>query len=100
MKGFLDKRSRPIVRKSALQAMKILGQQYVMGETIDKAIKRAKGPEKKGYTYSYDMLGEAATTMADAEFYFKEYHNSINAIGKSAKNKEVKKWIDDSTLEI
>ena len=90
MKSFLDKRSRPIVRKAALQAMKILGQQYVMGETIEKAIKRAKGPEKKGYTYSYDMLGEAATTMADAEYYYKAYHDSINAIGKSAKNKEVK----------
>ena len=90
MKGFLDKRSRPIVRKAAHQAMKILGQQYVMGETISKALKRAKSSEKKGYTYSYDMLGEAATTMADAEYYYNAYKDSINAIGKNAKSDFVK----------
>jgi len=90
MKGFLDKRSRPIIRKTALQAMKILGQQYVMGETIEKAIKRARSTEKKGYTYSYDMLGEAASTMADADYYFESYKSSVIAIGKSAKSDVVK----------
>ncbi len=84
LKNFLDKRSRPVVRRAVMHAMKILGQQYVMGETIEKALKRAKEKEEIGFTYSYDMLGEAATTMADAEFYYNEYHKAIEAIGKAA----------------
>ncbi len=85
MRGFLKNRSKPVIRRSALQGMKILGQQYVMGETIKAALKRARSFEKKGYTYSYDMLGEAASTKEDAEFYFKAYYDSIVAIGGAAK---------------
>ena len=48
--------------------MKEMGRQFVLGETIDAALKRARGVEAKGYTYSYDMLGEAARTEADARF--------------------------------
>ena len=85
MRGFLKNRSMPVIRRSALQAMKILGKQYVMGETINAALKRARGLEKKGYSYSYDMLGEAASTMGDADFYFKSYYDAIISIGKAAK---------------
>ncbi|UTW41561.1 bifunctional proline dehydrogenase/L-glutamate gamma-semialdehyde dehydrogenase PutA [bacterium SCSIO 12844] len=83
LKSFLSKRSRPVVRSAVKHAMKVLGKQYVMGETINAALKRARQYEKQGYRYSYDMLGEAARTMGDAEFYFKEYTDAINAIGKS-----------------
>ena len=90
LKGFLDKRSRPVVRRAVMHAMKVLGQQYVMGETIAKALKRAKDKEKMGFTYSYDMLGEAATTMADAQFYYQEYYQAIDAIGKAADKENVR----------
>ncbi|MCF6807812.1 bifunctional proline dehydrogenase/L-glutamate gamma-semialdehyde dehydrogenase PutA [Thiotrichales bacterium 19S9-12] len=87
LKTFLNKRSRPVIRRAVKHAMKVLGKQYVMGETIDKALKRAKPMEKNGYRYSYDMLGEAARTMKDAEFYYKEYYDAINAIGNSSSAK-------------
>lgn len=90
LKGFLDKRSRPVVRRAVMHAMKVLGQQYVMGETIDKALKRAQEKEAMGFTYSYDMLGEAATTKADAEYYYNEYRQAIDAIGFSATKNSVR----------
>ena len=64
--------------------MQIMGTQFVMGTTIDKALERAQDPEKKGYRYSYDMLGEAARTAADAQRYFDSYRNAIEAIGRAA----------------
>ena len=90
-KNFLDKRSRPVIRRAVMQAMKILGQQYVMGETIEKVLKRAKEKEKQGFSYSYDMLGEAAVTMADADFYDRAYQQAIEAIGKAATEQSVRK---------
>ena len=71
---------RPII----LQGMKIIGKQYVMGTTIDAALKRAKSFESRGYRYSYDMLGEAARTREDAEKYFQSYLNAIQAIGQAS----------------
>jgi len=74
----------PVVREAVGQAMKILGRQFVMGRTIESALERAKGAEAKGYTYSYDMLGEAARTAADAERYFDAYQTAIARIGAAA----------------
>ena len=59
----------PVVRTAVGQAMKLMGRQFVLGETIDAAMDRARALEAKGYTYSYDMLGEAARTDADAARY-------------------------------
>ena len=84
MSRFVENRSKPIIRSSVMQGMKILGQQYVMGETINSAIKRARKHERRGYTYSYDMLGEAATTMLDADDYFEAYKSSIISIGRAS----------------
>jgi len=74
----------PIVRRAMLQAMKIMGQQFVMGRTIDEALARAAELEKLGYRHSYDMLGEGARTAEDAENYFANYEMAINAIGRAA----------------
>src|SRR3546814_11633196 len=60
-----------------------------MGRTSGEALERAKANEKKGYRYSYDMLGEAAHTAEDAERYFEAYRKAIAAIGKVAKGKGV-----------
>ena len=74
----------PVVRQATLQAMKIMGQQFVMGRTIDEALARAKGDEENGYRHSFDMLGEGARTLDDAARYFAAYESAIGSIGKQA----------------
>ncbi|WP_440995753.1 bifunctional proline dehydrogenase/L-glutamate gamma-semialdehyde dehydrogenase PutA [Arhodomonas sp. SL1] len=71
----------PVIRQAVRQAMRIMGRQFVMGRTIDEALKRARSLEKQGYRYSYDMLGEAARTDADALRYYEDYRGAIEAIG-------------------
>ncbi len=84
LRNMVQKSGEPMIRSAVTQAMRILGRQFVMGRTIGEALDRARAKEKKGYRYSYDMLGEAARTMADAERYFRSYRNAIAAIGKVA----------------
>ncbi|HRP97971.1 MAG TPA: bifunctional proline dehydrogenase/L-glutamate gamma-semialdehyde dehydrogenase PutA, partial [Rhodocyclaceae bacterium] len=72
----------PMIREAVNQAMRIMGRQFVMGRTIDEALERARAFERKGYRYSYDMLGEAARTMADADRFFDSYRGAIAAIGR------------------
>ncbi|MXO65913.1 bifunctional proline dehydrogenase/L-glutamate gamma-semialdehyde dehydrogenase PutA [Altericroceibacterium endophyticum] len=67
----------PVIRRATLQAMRILGGQFVFGRTIDEAIQRGKPEVKKGLTHSYDMLGEAAMTFEDAERYRQSYKSAI-----------------------
>ncbi len=72
----------PVVRAALRQAMRILGQQFVMGETIESALQRsAESPE---FNYSFDMLGEAALTAADARRYFTAYAHAIETVGRSS----------------
>ena len=77
----------PLVRRGMEYAMGLLGQQFVMGETIEEALQRSEAPARRGYTHSFDMLGEAAATHADAERYFRAYTGAIHAIGKAAAGK-------------
>ena len=79
----------PVIRQAVLHAMKIMGQQFVMGRNIGDALDRAKEQEKIGYRYSYDMLGEGARTMEDAERYFESYAKAIDAIGQAAAGRGV-----------
>ena len=74
----------PVVRESVNQAMRIMGRQFVMGREIEGAIDRAAKWEKRGYSYSYDMLGEAARTADDANGYFRRYKHAIRKIGENA----------------
>jgi len=75
-----------VIRPIILQMMKAIGNQFVMGQTIEAALKRAQSLEEHGYRYSYDMLGEAARTKQDAAHYFDAYVHAIEAIGQSAKS--------------
>ena len=84
LRNMVQKSGEPVIRRAVTQAMRILGKQFVMGRSIEEALERAKANEKKGYRYSYDMLGEAAHTQADAERYFQAYRKAIAAIGKVA----------------
>jgi len=87
LKKTLGRMGEPVIRRAMNIAMKVMGKQFVMGETIQDAVKRAQEKEKIGYVYSYDMLGEGARTARDAERYYKSYENAIDVIGKAAKGK-------------
>ncbi len=85
LRGLIRRMGEPVVRTAVGQSMRILGRQFVLGQTIDEGMKNARDLEKKGYTYSYDMLGEAARTDADAVRYQEAYAKAITAIAKQAK---------------
>ena len=85
LKKTIGRLGEPVIRKSMNYAMKIMGKQFVMGETIEQATIRAATKEQQGYVYSYDMLGEGARTMKDAERYLISYQNAIEEIGKVAR---------------
>ncbi|MBI5128830.1 MAG: bifunctional proline dehydrogenase/L-glutamate gamma-semialdehyde dehydrogenase PutA [Rhodopseudomonas palustris] len=76
----------PAVRAATRQAMRLIGNHFVLGETIDAALARAQAQGSGGVRYSYDMLGEGARTRADAERYFDAYAQAIDAIGRAAGN--------------
>lgn len=86
LKKFFSRNSEPVIRKAVKHAMRIMGKQFVMGETIEGALKRAKISEKIGFRHSYDMLGEAARTEEDALRYKESYAQAIHAIGQVSKN--------------
>ena len=77
----------PAVRQGVRQAMRYLGHQFVLGQNIDEALKRARTLEAKGYRHSYDMLGEGARNWDDARRYAKSYADAIETIGRAAGNK-------------
>ncbi len=74
-----------VVRGGVAYAMRMLGKQFVTGQTIEEAIGVARSRESAGYRYTYDMLGEAALTDEDARAYFESYRHAIEAIGKDAR---------------
>ncbi len=78
-----NKVGEPIVRASLKQGMKLMAEQFVMGRDINEALLRSVSSDQKNYRYSFDMLGEAAMTAADAERYFDAYQLAIQAIGRS-----------------
>ena len=79
----------PVIRQAVTQAMRIMGRQFVLGRTIAEALDRARQDEAAGYRHSYDMLGEAARTMADADRYLDAYSEAIAAIGRAGAGRGV-----------
>ncbi|MEM1306498.1 MAG: proline dehydrogenase family protein, partial [Pseudomonadota bacterium] len=84
LRGFVKRVGEPVVRVAVGRAMRILGEQFVLGETIEDGVRKARANEQRGVTYSYDMLGEAARTAADADRYFDAYAHAIRTAGQSA----------------
>jgi RHH-type proline utilization regulon transcriptional repressor/proline dehydrogenase/delta 1-pyrroline-5-carboxylate dehydrogenase len=85
--GNLSKRlGLPAVRTATRQAMRVMGNHFVLGQTIEEALKRARSGSGKLYRYSFDMLGEGARTQGDADRYYASYADAIGAIGRSAGN--------------
>ena len=83
------KGGEPLIRKGVELAMRLLGEQFVTGQTIDEALARARPFEARGYCYSFDMLGEAATTQADALRYLASYERAIHAIGQANRGRGI-----------
>jgi len=84
LKRLLSRAGEPFVRQAVGAAMRLMGEIFVMGRTIDEAIRRMEKKENAGFTASFDMLGEAARTFPDAERYFRSYEDAIRAVGKVA----------------
>ena len=84
LKRLLARAGEPFVRQAVGAAMRLMGEIFVMGRTIDEAIRRMEKKENSGFTASFDMLGEAARTFPDAERYFQSYEGAIRAVGKVA----------------
>ena len=89
LQDFFVRHSTGLIRKIIRYAMCVLGNYFVMGENIRDAEVRALKSEEQGYRYSYDMLGEAARTEADALFYLQKYRESIESIGKMKPTKSL-----------
>ncbi|RTE87698.1 MULTISPECIES: bifunctional proline dehydrogenase/L-glutamate gamma-semialdehyde dehydrogenase PutA [Gammaproteobacteria] len=70
----------PVVRKATYAAMQLMGKQFVLGRTIEEALKNSREKRDLGYTHAYDMLGEAALTMKDADRFRQAYVDSINKV--------------------
>ena len=90
LRSAIRRLGEPVIRTAVSRAMREMGNQFVLGETIASAMKRASRSEAKGYTYSYDMLGEAARTDEDAQRYFEAYRNAIRAIASAAKHDDIR----------
>ncbi len=79
----------PVIRAAVVEAMKQMGRHFVLGRTIDEAMTRARPLEARGYTISYDMLGEAARTMADADRYYESYRGALGRLATVAGHDDV-----------
>src|SRR6056297_458668 len=90
LRGAVKRLGEPVIRTAVGRAMKEMGRQFVLGESIEGAMKRAAGMEAKGYTYSYDMLGEAAKTDADAMRYHLAYSRAISAIAAACTHADIR----------
>jgi RHH-type proline utilization regulon transcriptional repressor/proline dehydrogenase/delta 1-pyrroline-5-carboxylate dehydrogenase len=90
LRAAIKRLGEPVIRTAVGRAMKEMGRQFVLGETIEGAMERAAGMEKKGYTYSYDMLGEAARTDGDATRYHLSYSRAISAIANACTHKDIR----------
>ncbi len=87
LRRLVTRSGEPVIRQAVTYAMRILGRQFVLGRTIEEAMKEAKPWRDKGYRFSFDMLGEAAYTAKDARRYYDSYRDALHAIAKAAPDK-------------
>jgi len=81
-KHLISRLGEPVIRTAIMQAMKLMGRQFVLGRTLEDAFKHSRSDS----SYTFDMLGEAALTQADAERFFSAYHNAIATLGQRPEN--------------
>jgi len=90
LRGMVKRLGEPVVRTAVAQAMKELGAQFVLGRTMLEATKCGQKMQKQGYTYSFDMLGEAARTAADAERYMQAYSQAITDLASHCEHDDIR----------
>ena len=83
MRAVLKRLGEPVIRSAIRRAMREMGRQFVLGQDIDQALSRGRTKTSQGFTYSFDMLGEAALTASDAERYFTSYSSAISRIASA-----------------
>jgi RHH-type transcriptional regulator, proline utilization regulon repressor / proline dehydrogenase / delta 1-pyrroline-5-carboxylate dehydrogenase len=83
LKRLVARSGEPVIRQAITYAMRVLGQQFVLGRTIREALNEARPRIKEGYRFSFDMLGEAACTRADATRYSAAYRDSLDALANA-----------------
>lgn len=88
--GAVKRLGEPVIRVAVKQAMKELGSEFVLGRTIKEAIERGQKQQKMGFTFSYDMLGEAALTSSDAQKFFDAYEKAIADLAKECKSDDIR----------
>jgi len=90
LRGAVRRLGEPVIRTAVGRAMREMGRQFVLGETVESAMRRAAGMEARGYSYSYDMLGEAARTDADARHYHAAYAAAIATLARAADKGDIR----------
>ena len=89
LRRIVGRGGEPLIRKGVDLAMRLMGEQFVTGQTIEEALEHAREREARGFRFSYDMLGEAALTAEDAQRYFAAYEQAIDAIGAAAASRGI-----------
>ncbi|WP_323992787.1 bifunctional proline dehydrogenase/L-glutamate gamma-semialdehyde dehydrogenase PutA [Nguyenibacter sp. L1] len=100
LRRLLARGGEPLIRRAVDVAIRMMGEQFVCGETIDAALRASRARHDRGFRYSFDMLGEAALTEADAGRYFRDYETALHAIGRSAQNATARDILDRDGLSI
>src|SRR6056300_736717 len=90
LRNAVKRLGEPVIRTAVARAMREMGRQFVLGQTMPDAMARAAKQEAKGYSYSYDMLGEAAMTMADADAFFASYKTAIAKITPRCRAEDIR----------
>ncbi|CCV07483.1 fused DNA-binding transcriptional regulator; proline dehydrogenase; pyrroline-5-carboxylate dehydrogenase [Mesorhizobium metallidurans STM 2683] len=90
LRAMVRRLGEPVIRKAVAAAMREMGEQFVLGRTIAEAVKRGRPMTQKGYLYSFDMLGEAARTEADALRYLKAYADAISSLDAGANGPDIR----------
>ncbi|MCQ0970013.1 bifunctional proline dehydrogenase/L-glutamate gamma-semialdehyde dehydrogenase PutA [Paracoccus sp. TK19116] len=90
LRNAVKRLGEPVIRTAVHRAMREMGQQFVLGETAQAAIKRGRDRVAQGFTYSFDMLGEAARTEADARAYLKAYEDAIRALARQTNKPDIR----------
>ncbi|HEY4544950.1 MAG TPA: bifunctional proline dehydrogenase/L-glutamate gamma-semialdehyde dehydrogenase PutA [Pedomonas sp.] len=98
LKKLITRMGEPFIRTGVAAAMRVMGEQFVLGRTIGEALARARSGKNRLYRYSFDMLGEAARTAEDAERYFQAYADAIAAVGRDAAS--VQNFWDRNTVSV
>ncbi|MGI1660665.1 bifunctional proline dehydrogenase/L-glutamate gamma-semialdehyde dehydrogenase PutA [Palleronia sp. KMU-117] len=90
LKGAVRRLGEPVIRTAVGRAMKEMGRQFVLGETIDEALRRGREKAARGYTFSYDMLGEAALTAHDADAFDRAYAAAIARLAATCASSDIR----------